>query len=561
MVDTQLDLAATPRHQWGDGTLRRLITWIILAAGAVTLSVGWAASSPVGASPDEDAHIVYAWGVATGQTLPHRTQLQPNPGGAALTIVQVPQQIRDRQEETCYAFQPSKPACGDEAGEFQKGITPATTYMTRYPPLYYAFVGGVLRVLVAIGAQGPLTLLVARVASSLLSMLLVGCSTFSLSRRFGRAPACTAAAAITTPTLLFLSASVNPNGFEIASAFATAAFVACIFFDVRRLGHATRESGTGLVITSLCLGMARPASVAWLIAILLLLLLPVNGRMLIRQLRLVTQIGIVLSTAIGLFFFAYINMLREGGITDHDLYQWNAFSPAVKLTLVILKFGDLVINGYGLLGWTDTAVPQLFFVLWLMCVSATFGYLMHRRSTAPVLKARWALLVLVLCCSALMVQSYLAAFGWQGRYFAPCLAAFAALLVPSMESSAPAPTRTRQAATIALVTAAVLNTGALLWNLGRYLYGLTALYVRFDPIPIPNATGTWEPLFGRFMPFFIGTLGMACLVFITLSFLWNGARTTTHSPSPDPGQSTKSTGDSEQPMRTSPSARTASDRS
>lgn len=509
-------------HQYKSSRLRLVRTpllWILTIAGFASLGLAWATSSPVGASPDEDAHIVYAWAVVTGQTLPGRAIEVPNPGGAPLTVVHVPDDIRDRPEETCYAFQTAVPACDAAANELLQGDT-ATTYMTRYPPLYYAIVGSVMRAMLALGASGSMALLGARLASSLLSVAVIAVGAVAAARRFGTAPTILALLAVSTPQFLFLSASVNPNGFEIASAFAVAAFVICVFSDLRRQGKVGPRVEAGLVLASLCLGMARPASLAWLGAIVLLLALPVRRRMAFRRLTLSAQIGLVASFLVSAAFFVHINLLRDGGVTDSDMTLWKSYSPVIRLAMVVLKFGDLLANGYGLLGWADTPLPNLFFAIWLITVSATVGFQMHRRTgQPPALRPRWAILAFSVCSVAVIGQSYMAAFGWQGRYFAPCIAAFVALLIPSMQADSPVSRGSLRGTAIAIFTVATLNTAALVWNLGRYLYGLSTLYVRFIAMPVPTPTGTWTPLIGRFMPAFVGAVGTLFLVVVGLCLL------------------------------------------
>jgi hypothetical protein len=49
--------------------LGRGAAWLLLTLSGLLLSVAWVLASPIGASPDEGAHIVYAWGTVTGQTV------------------------------------------------------------------------------------------------------------------------------------------------------------------------------------------------------------------------------------------------------------------------------------------------------------------------------------------------------------------------------------------------------------------------------------------------------------------------------------------------------------
>lgn len=72
--------------------LRRRAAWLFLAVAGLSLALAWMLASPVGASPDEQAHIDYAWGTVTGQTVVGE-QLVTIPGGRTATSVQVPQKL------------------------------------------------------------------------------------------------------------------------------------------------------------------------------------------------------------------------------------------------------------------------------------------------------------------------------------------------------------------------------------------------------------------------------------------------------------------------------------
>lgn len=103
---------------------------ILLSLGAVLVSIGWATSSPPGASPDESAHIIYAWGTVTGQTLPSNVREDIRGDDVALTTVTVPDSLYERPPQECYAFKSEAPACATPAMDFS-GETDRTTYMTR----------------------------------------------------------------------------------------------------------------------------------------------------------------------------------------------------------------------------------------------------------------------------------------------------------------------------------------------------------------------------------------------------------------------------------------------
>lgn len=520
----------------GRRRIPRVALFFALLVGSALLSLGWATSSPVGASPDEQAHMIYAWGVSTGQTLPWNADIRTPANSAAMTIVQVPQAIRDRPDETCYKFKAATPACSKQATD-PANLDAAATYMTRYPPIYYLLVGIPMRIMLAIGVSGSRMLVLTRVVSGLISAALMGWAAWAASRRFGKAPAVLAVAVTLTPQFLFLSASVNPNGFEIASAFAVAAFVMSAFFDARHGGRIRADTSVGLIVCSLCLGLARPASLVWLVVLLALTLLRVDGKGVWRRFPawLMAAVGVVV--AISAVWFVYLNTLRGGGISDHDRANWAAISPVERALFVILKFDDLMESGYGSLGWMDTQLPLLFFIVWLIVAAYCVGHLLVTGGRRPLLRPRWALAALAAFMVAVAGQSYLAAFGWQGRYFLPCLAAFIVLLIPAMAlHSATHETVTRMAITVTLINV-VLDAASLFWNLGRYLYGYKTAFVRFTTLPFAKHRGSWQPFFGLSAPLWFGTVGMALVAVVLVVILRSGAGrsplTPAVSPAPD----------------------------
>lgn len=512
----------TPADSTRQQRTRRAFRWLCVVVGAILLSLGWASSSPAGASPDEPAHIVYAWGVATGQALPWNANEETFDESVALLTVDVPNALYERPPETCYAFK-TDPACADADGA--PGSSLQTTYMTRYPPLYYALVGIPLRVMLQIGTSGSVALVAARTLSALISLAVVGFAAVSTTRRFGPVPVAIGFLVSMTPQFLFLSASLNPNGFEIASALALAAFVVCSFADARKRPSANRDTSVGLVISAFFLGLARPASLVWLLPLLALLFVRAHGRP--RPWKVLswsTRVFLIIAAVASVASFTYMNGLRGGGVSDHETDGWAELSVGVRLTLVALRFGELVYNGFGLLGWIDTQLPMLFFVAWLIASVFAIGRAFPSTKADPCLRARWAVIVMAIFCAGVAGQSYLAAFGWQGRYFFPCIAAFVALLIPTFAAGPAKSPGLRRTTTVLFLVVATLDTLSLAWNLGRYLYGMTDTYVRFNQLPLPSPYGEWEPLVGRFTPLALGVIGIVLIGSIVLPRILRGDR-------------------------------------
>ena len=201
------------------GPSRRRAVWTVAAVAGWARAVAWALASPVGASPDEQAHIAYAWGTVTGQTVVGE-QLVTIPGARTATNVQVPQKLLQYPPPGCYAFHPERPVrqCAPVPADNLQPVAQAT-YVSRYPPLFYAAEGVVLQAATAVDLSGPHVLYIARLAAAGLSLLAVGYGLFLLSRRFPDDVVVLATLLALPATAWFLAASVNPNGLEITAAF------------------------------------------------------------------------------------------------------------------------------------------------------------------------------------------------------------------------------------------------------------------------------------------------------------------------------------------------------
>ncbi len=495
--------------------LRRGALWALAILSALLLSCGWAMSSPVGASPDEVHHVVYAWGSATGQTLPGRAKETWRDNGAALTSIIVPGNMLESLDRSCYAFKPTEPACAIDPGEGAGVYRLTSSSMTRYPPLYYLGTGLVMRGAMALGSNAVVAIIAARVFSGMVSLMAVGLAAVCLGRRFGAQQTLVVLALTMTPQFLFLSASVNPNGFEIAFAFAQAACVVALIHEVGAGRKAGAPLAAGLCATTLCLGLARPASIVWALAATLLLLVPFTGRPALAGLARGWRVAFCACLAVGIGWFVYLNALRQGGVTDHDVSTWEGYSFSLRSLLVVLKFGDIVESGYSLLGWADTKMPRFFLIAWLVVGAAALARL-SSGGRPPVMRQRWAFTYLAVCAGATAVQSFMAGFGWQGRYFMPCVAAFTVLLLPGMSAGAQPDhdLRTTNTALLVLVTTWLLDTGAVMLNLGRYLYGYSDLYKLFEQLPVPTPVVAWQPVISRFGPVYLAVVGGTVLFLI-----------------------------------------------
>ena len=417
--------------------LRHCAAWVLLAVSGLSLSVAWMLASPVGASPDEQAHIAYAWGTVTGQTVAGE-HLVTITGGRTATSVQIPQKLLQLPPPACYAFRPEKPVtqCTPIPADNLRLVTQAS-YMSRYPPLFYAVEGAALRAATAADLSGPRLLYGARMVAAVLSLCAVGSGVFLLSRRFPARIVLFATLLALPATAWFLAGSVNPNGLEITAAFLLAAGVLAL-----RVDHATgARSLTAILavpIGTLLLAWTRPVSWVWAALILALLLVPIGQkdgsswirRLPVRRLGAVATVATVLVLTSSMVWFVYGLQIRTSEASRVNAGGWGGLNPIGRVLILVLHSGTIVNEGVGTFGWLDTPLPPLVVLAWVSIAAvAAVIWFVGRNDFVP----QWSIgAVLVLGYLAALLDEYKGAWGWQGRYLLPVAAAVCVLAVPGL---------------------------------------------------------------------------------------------------------------------------------
>ncbi|MGZ4717130.1 MAG: DUF2142 domain-containing protein, partial [Acidimicrobiales bacterium] len=191
-------------------------TWWISFAVFGALACLWSLTTPLGAGPDEPAHIIKAVAVARGDFNASVVVEHPGPRySVPRTTLDVSRAIGAlTTARDCYILRPEVPAgCAPSIGA-DTTIAPATTEAGAYPPLYYLLVGWPSRVL----APQP-AIYAMRMIGALLAAALLASGLASATRITRRRLVVTGAALALTPMALYLAGVVNPNGLEIAGAF------------------------------------------------------------------------------------------------------------------------------------------------------------------------------------------------------------------------------------------------------------------------------------------------------------------------------------------------------
>lgn len=384
---------------------------ILCFVGLLALTCAWAVATPLFAAPDEPAHVIKAVATAHGEFTG-----SPSPGRAAAWIdFRIPTTVADAAAHgTCFAFHPDVSAACQPTFTSHGGTSTASTYVGRYPPLYYLIVG-----LPSLVMHSPGVLYAMRLVSALLSSIFLGLAFASAAAcRHGRAIAVGVALAV-TPMVIFLDAVVNPSGLEIATAlcFWTTALV--LFTDPE---HPSRRA---LIVRT-----AVAAGVFMQIRGLSPLLLAIAGVSvaivagwsavvaLLRRRDIRIALGVLAVIGVGtlawIFGYKALSLAPVGYPVAKSSSDFDILRASVHR--VLDELGDNV----GIFGWKDTPIPLWSTALWAALVIGALlaGIAVRHRRSHLVLPLLVAVVVLVPAVLSALNARQNGLIG-QARYFMP----------------------------------------------------------------------------------------------------------------------------------------------
>ena len=392
---------------------RPWLTGLLVFLGLAVASGAWAVSTPLGASPDEPSHIIKAASVVRGQFIGDPTD-QP-----ATTRVTVPGDLANARAWPCYAFQQNKPASCQ--GVFPSGPDrTAETSAGLYNPVYYTLVGWPS----LLTDNAKLAVFGMRAVSGILCSAFLALGFVALRRLGIPFFAGIVTFAVATPMVLFLNASVNPNGLEIASGVA-------LLSVLLALVRGTGIGGRGLLLTLAVVSAAilanmRGLSPLWVGIIGVIALVGARpGRLpelLRRPSTWVALAGIAVTTGFALAWILATNTLNAMGTY-----------PGAGTTPWYYAFVTMVLNrsidpGFvGVFGWLDTFPPGYVVAVWgaiaggvvLVALVLARGRLL---AAFVVSAAALVLVPAVTQAGSVMHSGYI----WQGRY---ALVAYACVVI------------------------------------------------------------------------------------------------------------------------------------
>ena len=449
---------------------RGLIAGGLAALFLSLLSACWAIATPVGAAPDEPAHLVKAASLWHGQLEGENT--------SSGQLVQVPEWIAETQTQTCFAFEPEvTPDCAPPSSGDDDLVTSITS-AGRYNPSYYLLTAW--PVLLAEDQSGVYAM---RIVSGLVVALTTALGIGLLATwRAWRLPILGALVAA-TPMMLFLGGVVNPNALENAAAFTVFAGMLTVVLD--------RAEGRRLTIALVIVGVVTAVGVnlralgpLWLaIAVLVPLVLLSRERLLALLRRRIVWVAVglaVLGLAGAGAWTLTSNALAAGMDTPPPGTPGIGESPVNGFIWTLLMSAEYGQGIVGVFGWLDTPAPLAVFTLWAALLGAlliTAGVVLRGRLLLVVGGLALLLLLLPPILQAVYIQQ--GGVIWQGRYALPlysCLVLAAACALAVALRGIPSRIVTRLAVIVAacwFVAQALAFGGAL----RRYAVGLSASWL------------------------------------------------------------------------------------
>jgi Predicted membrane protein (DUF2142) len=478
--------------------------WVAAFGLFFALAAAWAVATPLGASPDEPAHMARAAAVSGGHITGKTVLLPTKMGDVAAKLrsqqVRVPKSIAALPGEiTCYKFDAAVPASCTKKLSSSGTEVESTTYAGVYNPLYYLLVGWPVHLF-----SGRAGLYLMRLLSAALCAALMACAA-SIARGIGRV-AFAGVVAAATPMALFLAGTVNPNSPEDAAGLLAWTALGAIALD--RRPEALNRRLVYFALGAAVLATVRSSGIEWLVLLLCVAAILVPRRLAAEAVR--RRPVWISAAALGavVVLAALWNQLYGGlnlvALSDHAGYSLrHSIADSIH---ALPKYTQQLI---GVLGWLDTPAPLGTVVAWLSVI----GLLVLGAFTLATRREAAVLLVLLAGVVAIPIVANAVEAGglgnlWQGRYLLWWVAGIPVLAAMVLQKNADRlPDRlTRR---LPVLTVLVLAAGQLgMWWVSARRYGI-GLGPKSSLLPLHTK---WHPPGGWIPPTLLLLLGLAAML-------------------------------------------------
>ena len=387
-------------------------TWVAAFGLFFALAAAWAVATPLGAAPDEPAHMVRAAAVSSGRITGPK-ELSPVPmGGVQSRLVsqrvRVPESVAALADEiTCYKFQPRRPASCTGKLNTSSAEVSTTTYAGVYNPTYYLLVGWPIHLV-----AGTAGMYLMRLVSAALCAALLACAA-AIAHRIGRI-AFAGVIAAATPMALFLAGVVNPNSVEAAAGLLAWTALGALALD-RRAEAATSRFAC-FVVGAAVLVTVRSTGAEWLIMMLCVAAV-FTRRQTAAELLKRTPMRLWLAALGACLVLAELWNHSYGGLNLVPLGDHTGLGLTQSMSASAHQLPQYTRELIGEIGWLDTPAPLATVVIWL----AVLGALALAAVVFASRRVAAAVLILLAGVVAIPIAANAVEAGglgnlWQGRY-------------------------------------------------------------------------------------------------------------------------------------------------
>jgi Predicted membrane protein (DUF2142) len=382
---------------------RWLVTFVLLVA----LASAWSLVTPPGGGADEPAHAIKAAAVAGGELT---GEPYPPVGGGA-RVVEAPASL-DALDPTCFAFQPGISADCRPSYEGPDDVEDMVTNAGVSPPVYYALVGGPLRLFPSLDG-----LYLARLVSGVIAAALV--ATAVQMAAAARSRFLVVAVAVSwTPMAASLTGVINPSALELSAAVLVWVSGLLLVRPNPLPGWLERRLIWHFALASALFAVSRQLSPLFLACIVGVLAVAAPWprlRELVGDRRIWVAAGaVVVSTA-----FAG-GWLVAHPVGDETAVPATAVGGSRALSTPLGHLGVLYEQMIGIFGWLDAAPPAAVVLSWTVAIGVLvlLGAALGARRLVVALAAIAAASVVVpTAVAASQMEEYGIIF--QGRYILP----------------------------------------------------------------------------------------------------------------------------------------------
>ncbi len=458
-----------------------LMVFLMAFTAIFALSLTWAVTTPLGASPDEPAHFIKGASVVRGQLIGVPSE-RPN---AQDRKVLVPPSVANTTEIGCYAFkQDATAGCFVQKQASDKLVESVTT-AGLYNPVYYVLAGWPSLI-----STGQDALFMMRAMSALLCSLFFAAAITFLSRLRKPTLPVLVGFALITPMTYFLAGSFNPNSLEIAT---TAAFFAGLIYFIREKPQLVLSqwwTAAALGASGAILVQMRGISPLWLGFSVLVAMILAGPAIFLKEIIRPPYLWSVITVALSLVMAVIWTVKSQSlpAVGEHSGAGTTFIGGVWKMLETTF---DYLKQGIGVFGWLDTPAPSYvifsYFVGLGLLVTAALLVAPRGRQRASIVVATCGFLLLPAIVQGASVTN--SGYVWQGRYSLPGLVTLmilAAALGASGFERLSKNIRAKCIWTIAIAYA-LIQYASVMTALKRYSVGLSQSWVAVFNAP------EWRP--------------------------------------------------------------------